>query len=92
METKEPTKPRGVKTSLKKDNRTILKIANSTIVIGETYEVRPKMDYTAPDGMQRAGTGAEGACPCKAKSHPQTGEKATKETATVQGATAAATA
>lgn len=56
METKEPTKPRGVKTSLKKDNRTTLKIANSTIVIGETYEVRPKMDYTAPDGMQKAGT------------------------------------
>lgn len=56
METTETTKPRGQKTSLKKDNRTILKIANSTIVIGETYEVRPKIDYTAPDGMQRAGT------------------------------------
>jgi hypothetical protein len=56
METKEPTKPRGTKTSLKKDNRTTLKIANSTIIIGETYEVRPKTDYTAPDGMQRAGT------------------------------------
>lgn len=56
METKEPTKTRGKGTSLKKDNRTTLKIANSTIVIGETYEVRPKVDYTAPDGMQRAGT------------------------------------
>lgn len=56
METKEPTTKRGTKTSLKKENRTVLKIANSTIIIGETYEVRPKVDYSAPDGMQRAGT------------------------------------
>jgi len=52
----ETTVPKNKKTSLTKDTRTILKVANTEIVIGETYEVRPKIDYTAPDGMLKAGT------------------------------------
>lgn len=55
METDKPKTTRG-KTSLTKDTRTTLKIANTIIIIGQTYDVRPKVDKTAPDGMQRAGT------------------------------------
>ncbi len=37
-------------------DKVILKIANSFITLGETYEVIPKKDISAPDGMQEKGT------------------------------------
>lgn len=52
----ETTTPKNKKTSLAKDTRTVLRVANTDIVIGESYEVRPKVDYSAPDGMIKAGT------------------------------------
>lgn len=55
METKTPT-VKGNMPSTKKDNTIILNIANSSIKIGETYEVSPKRDKSAPDGMQEKET------------------------------------
>ena len=55
METKEKT-TRGTTATLKKDNAIKIKVANSTITIGETYEISPKIDRTAPDGMQEKET------------------------------------
>lgn len=55
METKAKT-VRGNVPSTKKDNTIVLTIQNSTIKIGETYEVSPKLDRTAPDGMQEKET------------------------------------
>ena len=49
-ETKKPTS-RTV-ASAKKDNEIIIKISNSYIKVGETYEISSKRDGTAPDGMQ----------------------------------------
>lgn len=54
QETKPPTKK--TYSSSKRDNEVILKIANSFIKIGESYEVVPKKDVSAPDGMQQRGT------------------------------------
>lgn len=54
-QTKEVTS-RPTTASTKKDNAIKIKIQNSYITIGETYEVSPKIDRGAPDGMQEKET------------------------------------
>ena len=42
--------------SFKKDNEVTLKVANTEIKIGSTYEVIGKLDRSAPDGFQKNNT------------------------------------
>ena len=50
------TKTKAKTSSFKKDNEVTLKVANTEIKIGSTYEVIGKLDRSAPDGFQKNNT------------------------------------